>query len=138
MQLPMKNYRDSMDDFKAKVKGADFLSFNQSGHIDRNTILFNSVEYKKYFKIIYCFNVMGYNMDFNRWVSQPGGIKGGLNIMATVNKTELADNSYGTKDKLMLFFIFTFKTPCGPIFMKKGLNQQMVKMFTYQLEITVN
>ncbi len=97
LHLIMKNFTTKLDDFE--VKGSFNLSqADNTAYLDKQTSVFFDGKSNKYYCIYYFFssNSMSSQM-YDTFISDVD--KNGANIIATVNKNELSDVTYGTKQK---------------------------------------
>lgn len=95
--LNVKNFADSADYFEVKAKFNPSSADNMA-IVYKHEIKFYSDSLHKYFSIFYFFRYSSMDEAFGMYLVR--AIKDpGAEIIATVNKQELADNTYGTKDK---------------------------------------
>lgn len=115
MRLTMKNFKDNDNFFK--VKGTSNTSdYNTTGYINKHAIQFYADSLKKYFSVYFFFtNNTESDELFRTYVSVNLNEKN-TPIVATVNKAELNDPSYGTKEKPVPILYF-YGVKQGPDFL---------------------
>jgi hypothetical protein len=108
LHLTLKNFKYKTRTFEVKAK-ANYLSDGNFASVDQHDVIFKDEQRQKYFAIYYFFAANAY-----RSIAYEGFIRSNLHqngepIVATVNKTELNDSSYGTITKPIP--IIYFDTP---------------------------
>ncbi|NHA07681.1 hypothetical protein G7092_28030 [Mucilaginibacter sp. HC2] len=97
VSLVMSNYKDSTSYFKVKGK-SDLSSADNTAYVYQHKLLFYDEAQKKFFCIFYFFNKNTYDEVFGHYAAVDMDKKQ-EKIIGMVNKTELADPTYGTKEK---------------------------------------
>ncbi|GGI29505.1 hypothetical protein [Pedobacter mendelii] len=97
LHLTMKNFTDTNSYFEVQGK-FDLSKDDNTAYIDKYEITFYNPVVKKYFCAYYFFPMNSMNSQmYNIFTGDIN--QNGTNIIATVNKQELADPTYGTKEK---------------------------------------
>lgn len=121
--LNMKDFKESRSFFEVKAKFNPSSSDN-TAYAYKNEITFYSDSLHKYFSIFYFFgnpelhHLFGFY--YTSAIKNPGG-----NIIATVNRLDFNDTSYGTKEKPIPIIYFQLKKEESNTFysMAKGNNK---------------
>lgn len=97
VHLVMRNLTTKLEDFK--VKGAFNISnADNTAYLDKQTANFFDYKSKKYFCIYYFFPNNSFTSQmYDTFLSDID--QNGVKIIATINRVELADETYGTKLK---------------------------------------
>ncbi|MBB5644834.1 hypothetical protein [Pedobacter cryoconitis] len=95
--LNVKNFADSASYFEVKAKFNPSSADNMA-IVYKHEIKFYSDSLHKYFSIFYFFKYSSMDEVFGMYLVRAIKDSGGK-IIATVNKQELADSTYGTKEK---------------------------------------
>ncbi|WP_158988794.1 hypothetical protein [Mucilaginibacter sp. L196] len=96
LQLVMKDFKDSTSTFKVKSTAGPF-SDNDQTYVTQHKVVFYDSHYKKDFSVLYFFNKSNLDEDFRTYINL--NVDSVEHIAGTVNKHEMADATYGDKQK---------------------------------------